>query len=351
MIYRTPDYYKKFKCIADKCKDNCCIGWEIDIDDSTAEKYRNISGDFGKRLKENISFGESSCFILGENDRCPFLNNRNLCDIITKLGESALCQICTDHPRYYEWFGNIKEGGIGMSCEEAARIILTEESPFSYTETEIPDEEYFTYDKYFYDILFHLRERIFNILNDETTPLSQRLIDVLELVTVQQECADNDCPLPDDIPKIQAENVNIADILEFLQTLEPISEEWHPTLARAVEKLPEITIKKGLFLNENPQIQKYLRNIAIYFIWRYLLKGVFDGEFLSRVVLAVMSVCIIAVLWAEKWLRNGLSENDCIEIAKNYSKEIEYNEENLEAVFEASYELPAMSVSALKSLL
>lgn len=351
MIYRTPFYYKKFKCIADKCKDNCCIGWEIDIDDSTAEKYCNISGDFGKRLKENISFGEPSCFILGENDRCPFLNNHNLCDIITQLGESALCQICTDHPRYYEWFGNIKEGGIGMSCEEAARIILTENAPFSYTETEIPDEDYVPYDEYLYDILFQLRERIFSILYSENIPLSQRLIDVLELASVQQECADNDCPLPDNIPKIPANTGNIADILEFMQTLEPISVEWHPTLARAVEKLPEIAKKTDIFMQENPQIEKYLRNIAVYFIWRYLLKGVFDGEFLSRVVLAVMSVCIIAVLWAEKWLGSGLSENDCIEIAKNYSKEIEYSEENLEAVLEAAYELPAMAVSALKGLL
>ena len=29
----APSYYKKFKCIADKCHHNCCIGWEIDIDD------------------------------------------------------------------------------------------------------------------------------------------------------------------------------------------------------------------------------------------------------------------------------------------------------------------------------
>ena len=36
-----PNYYKKFKCIADKCKHNCCIGWEIDIDNDTLEFYFN----------------------------------------------------------------------------------------------------------------------------------------------------------------------------------------------------------------------------------------------------------------------------------------------------------------------
>ena len=33
----VPDYYSEFSCIADKCSDNCCIGWEIDIDENSLE--------------------------------------------------------------------------------------------------------------------------------------------------------------------------------------------------------------------------------------------------------------------------------------------------------------------------
>ena len=50
----APNYYKKFSCIADKCKHSCCIGWEIDIDDATSEQYKNINTDFGKKLNNNI---------------------------------------------------------------------------------------------------------------------------------------------------------------------------------------------------------------------------------------------------------------------------------------------------------
>ena len=75
MIYRVPEYYSDFHCIADKCRDSCCIGWEIDVDPVTAAKYENISGSFGERLRENISDG---CFILHEGDRCPFLNRNDL---------------------------------------------------------------------------------------------------------------------------------------------------------------------------------------------------------------------------------------------------------------------------------
>ena len=36
MIFRYPDYYEKFSCIAGACEDTCCAGWEIDIDDNVA---------------------------------------------------------------------------------------------------------------------------------------------------------------------------------------------------------------------------------------------------------------------------------------------------------------------------
>ena len=75
-----PSYCKDFQCIAAKCKDNCCIGWEISIDASSAEYYKAVGGDFGKRLKENIAWGDDTSFIL-KNERCPFLNKQNLCDI------------------------------------------------------------------------------------------------------------------------------------------------------------------------------------------------------------------------------------------------------------------------------
>ena len=42
MFVMIPEYYNKFKCIASKCSDNCCIGWEIDIDSKTYEKYKML---------------------------------------------------------------------------------------------------------------------------------------------------------------------------------------------------------------------------------------------------------------------------------------------------------------------
>ena len=70
MIYTKPYFYDDFICKADKCEDTCCAGWEVDIDCDTCDKYRNIGGDFGKRLLEGIDLNsEQPCFRLKENER------------------------------------------------------------------------------------------------------------------------------------------------------------------------------------------------------------------------------------------------------------------------------------------
>ena len=52
MIYIKPWFYDSFRCISSKCTDNCCIGWEIDVDDETLSKYNQVKGDFGKRIAQ-----------------------------------------------------------------------------------------------------------------------------------------------------------------------------------------------------------------------------------------------------------------------------------------------------------
>ena len=40
-----PHFYPNFACIASRCSDSCCIGWEIDIDPDTADYYRSCITD------------------------------------------------------------------------------------------------------------------------------------------------------------------------------------------------------------------------------------------------------------------------------------------------------------------
>ena len=139
-----PDYYDSFRCIAAECRHNCCIGWEIDIDDETLEKYKAIGGDLGAELRKNISLEPCAHFILQSGERCPFLNGQNLCHLILQGGENMLCQICRDHPRFYNQPYGVPEAGVGLSCEAAARQILMSPRPVSLLSDEpLPQNEFF----------------------------------------------------------------------------------------------------------------------------------------------------------------------------------------------------------------
>ena len=125
----VPDTYPGFKCIADACRHSCCVGWEIDIDPDTLHRYQEMSGSLGRKLNQCISLSDEPHFILTEEEKCPFLTETNLCEIILQAGDTALCQICADHPRFRNYWSDRIEMGLGLACEEAGRLILSADHP------------------------------------------------------------------------------------------------------------------------------------------------------------------------------------------------------------------------------
>ena len=152
----VPEYYSAFHCIASKCRHTCCAGWEIDIDAESLARYDRLPGDFGARVRRGIERGDTPRFILTEGERCPLLTDDNLCALILHAGEGALCQICRDHPRFRNYFSGRVEMGLGLVCEEAARLILTWPRPLRLVRLEGDDAEAPTEDERY---LFDLRDR------------------------------------------------------------------------------------------------------------------------------------------------------------------------------------------------
>lgn len=332
MLFRVPSYYNSFRCIADKCRDNCCIGWEIDIDGETAEYYKSVGGAFGKRLEESIS--EENSFILIK-ERCPFLNGRNLCDIIINCGEEHLCQICRDHPRYFEWYGNIKEGGIGLSCEEGARLILTTERP-AVAESFV-DEAEESVDEELFSLLLKAREELFTLIDGEGT-VNKKLSRVLDFAEKLQFDIDNRETNAEYTPCGDESQGNMNDIVALFCDFEPVDEEWEKELSRLCSYKAEL---RALAAEE----EGYMLNLLRYFIWRYFLKGVFDEEILSKVKLAVTSVLFIRLMCD----RPTLSE--WVEKSKLYSRQMEYSDENRELFYDYTYEKNCLSSGTIKGLI
>ncbi len=166
----APEYYKDFACTADRCRHSCCIGWEIDVDGDTLSKYESLTGEYAAKIRESIDFADVPHFRLGEGDRCPHLDENGLCRIILTCGEGALCEICREHPRFYNDTPNGKEVGLGMSCEEACRLILTSDGygrmiGSGETDGECPNG---------FDPV-PLRAELYEILSDRAMPYPERL--------------------------------------------------------------------------------------------------------------------------------------------------------------------------------
>ncbi len=167
----APSYYKDFRCIADKCRHSCCVGWEIDIDPETLQNYQSLEHPYAQTVKNSIDFDPTPHFRLCKHDRCPHLQENGLCEIILQLGEEHHCEICREHPRFYHETARGMEVGLGMSCEESCRIILHADDYRTFVELdELPDaQEPMPFD------IHPLRERAYEILS---SPLSytQRLV-------------------------------------------------------------------------------------------------------------------------------------------------------------------------------
>ncbi len=304
MIAAYPEYYNDFKCIASKCRHNCCIGWEIDIDPDTAELYKKVDGSLGEKMARCISWEDEPHFILGEGERCPFLNRDDLCEIILSLGEDAICDICTDHPRFRTYLSERTELGLGLCCEEAGRLILSREEPFTLCEE---GEGAYTADE---DALMDLREEIFEIMGDSQRPVCRRMEAVMELCAAETDVC------------------NIRRWARFFMGLERLDETWTSCLERLINADYDETDIGPLMHSRSREF----RNMFNYFIYRHLFSALDDGDIASKAAFAALSCRMVAALCLTHGAPGDLET--IVEYARMYSSEIEYSDENLELIFE-----------------
>jgi hypothetical protein len=88
----APKYYSDFKCIADKCRHSCCVGWEIDIDGETLTKYSEMNAEYAGNIRASIEQGDAPHFKLCADGRCAHLDEKGLCRILPQTELSTLPQ-------------------------------------------------------------------------------------------------------------------------------------------------------------------------------------------------------------------------------------------------------------------
>ena len=303
MKYVFPSYYEKFKCIGSKCKHNCCIGWGIDVDDETYELYKTADSEWNKRFADNIVVENGTAHFVMKGKRCPFLNEHNLCDIITEFGEDALCDICYSHPRFFNEIGERIECGIGLCCVEAARVVLSQKEPF-YLEC---DEQINSETK-----ILKTREKVFEILQNRAKPIDTRIDEMLGFFNLKWQ-------------------KSILNLVDELLLLERLDEKWTDILQGLKQNYNNINFEE--FIAQATDFETEFEQLITYFIYRHFGVAKSKQQENFYILFAVFGYKLIYTLCAEYYTRtNKLDFEDLVEFARLFSSEIEYSQDNFEKV-------------------
>ncbi len=300
----VPAYYPGFSCIAGACRHSCCIGWEIDIDDTALAYYKALPGEIGTRLRENIieEDGTASFRLCGAEEHCPFLNGDGLCELILTLGEEALCQICTDHPRFVSEFSDHTELGLGLCCEAAAKRILSFAEPFSLIQLgddgevpTVPDAEE--------TALLSLRDAVLACLCDRSLSIGTRIASAARL------CAADTVPF------------SVSYWSTFLSSLEILDPAWRSALA-ALTTPAEQALLPDLAAEQ----------LLVYFVYRHFPK-IREGISAS----ALFSFCRLMLVLTQTLYAHAADRHfdTLCDLVRMLSSELEYSEDNLYAILDA----------------
>ncbi len=283
----APRYYKEFRCIADKCTHSCCIGWRIELSDDACRKYKSARGSYSVFLTDNIATDDEGRYIpLDSHGRCPHLTKDGLCQIICEYGDDYLSDICREHPRFYNDLGTHVELGLGASCIEAARIILS--SPASNDAVIVGDDDLPAAEMQF--PVPEYRNRIFAIIKSASS------YDALE-----EEVGA--------IFAIPKSLLSLENMRRIYSQAEYISED-----------------NRRYIINSTPATASYdsLCRMLWYFIYRHLGTADNDIDARAKIAFALISVRATTSIYG--------SCGSIEEALRIYSEEIEYSPDNTDAI-------------------
>ena len=322
MRIKVPEYFLSFKCIADKCKDSCCIGWEIDVDSEAKAKYENLDTDLGREIVEKTQHGY---FPLQKNGRCAFLDKQGLCRIISSVGEGYLCDICREHPRYYGISADGIEGGLGLGCEEAARLILKSGGRAEFSSIE-HSPKYFSDDAH-----AHFTDEVRRVIYEKIATLGiKELIGYLYGLAPEVDgiafdlCAGNEFASLPEIKKVIFDKDRLsADLSKFtalLSECEALDDDW------------QINLKKTSAVNTDVVLshENEIKSLVFYFTHRYVRECTDDMSVGQRILFSLFSSLFIIALSAVLEC-----EEKEVRAAVLFSKNIEYSTDNVDIIIDA----------------
>ncbi len=299
MTIYAPPYYREFRCIMGDCRHTCCAGWRIGVDEETERIYSTLGGALGEDIRASLEYDEDGTYIpLDGCGKCPHLDGAGLCKIISALGDGAVSYICREHPRFYNVLSDRIEVGLGASCEAAARLILD-------SNEYLPTERIGERDTSPGDGDTVARDRMLGILSDKSLPYGERIARLRSEYAIPEELTSR--------------------------------ERWREVF----EELEYTSKENAVLINhghadgavDEVMLERYLA----YLIYRHVTPAADDTELRARLAFCLLSAEVLADMAAGS---GAVSMDDYAELARVYSEEIEYSEDNTDAlIFELECEI------------
>ena len=114
-------------------------------------------------------------------------------------------------------------------------------------------------------------------------------------------------------------------LTERLMSLEINKDDWRGLLADVHARIPELLARRADFLAAYADRLYEYDELLEYFVYRHFMKALGDDVLIEKVQFALICTCFIQLLGIYRWLTDG-------SLCKAWSREIEYNEDNVEAV-------------------
>lgn len=359
----TPDYYKNFRCIAGACTDTCCAGWDVDVDESSYKYYKKVKGSFGKRLKSvMVPSEDGGCTFTLNNGRCPFLNEKNLCDLYIALGEDKLCETCAEFPRFINEYGAIREIGIAPSCKTAGELILGYKGELTFDVWD-SDEEISSYndiDALTYMQLYQARTIAYNIVSDRDYSIAERAVLILmfakdiqyyldkerdELITgvcrryAKEDYRERKLSKARSMASVKPDAyLYTRRLFDSFKGMEIINPDWN-IYVDEVNTFYEKCSDRQEFLDVVKEFDEFYagnqheyEQILMYYVYRYFLDAVYDYNVLLKMKGAVVGFLVLKMMDVADWYLNDkkLDFVRQVDIAHIYSRQYEHSYYNYE---------------------
>ena len=302
----------------------------MDVDAASAAFYRQLPGPLGDRLRQVLLDTDDGAVMAIEDGRCPMWRQDHLCEIQAQLGHDALCQVCREYPRLKHDYGTFVEYGLELSCPEAARLILSEIGQKWEVET-ASTEVQADYDAKVMDTLCRSRAEFLAFMWDTSLSFPQILtVFLLYAFDVQEELDGGAEAVLDparclaasaDLPKTN----DFRALQDFFMNLEILTSQWKARLDAPATQ--PVWTRQHLALLQ-------------YFLNRYWLQAVADYDVYCRAKFAV-SACLLI----------GFLGGDLAQTAQLFSKEIENDPDNVDAILDGAYASSALTDTYLLGLL